>query len=139
MHYLLLALAAIAFAFLAPPKVTLAAALFLLAMMFVTRFVARMVSGIEHSYGDAIKAVGLSLFFLFGAACWLLSFSKGTGISQFDGFAALAVNAGFFTAYVLGFQLCLRLTFSASAVVAVMSSVVSALLVLAVHSVGGFA
>lgn len=125
MHYLLFIGAFLFFAFIAPLKVTLATCLLLLLVTTIVRFTARAVAGVEASYGEAAKAMGLSFFFLFLAFFALLSFAKGTGVTQFTGLAGHLVFAAFFVAYVLGFKLSLGLSFGASAVVAVVSTVAS--------------
>ena len=128
MHYLLFIGAFLFFAFIAPLKVTLATCLLLLLITAIVRFTTRAVAGVETSYGEAAKAMGLSFFFLVVAFFTLLSFAKGTGVTQFTGLAGHVVFAAFFVAYVLGFKLSLGLSFGASAVVAIVSTVASTVL-----------
>ena len=134
MHYLLFICAFLFFAFIAPLKVTLATCLLLLLVTTAVRFTTRAVAGVESSYGEAAKAVGLSFFFLVIALLVLLSFAKGTGITQFTGLAGYLVFVAFFVAYVLGFKLSLGASFGASAVVAVVSTVASTVLFLVFRS-----
>ena len=125
MHYLLFIGAFLFFAFIAPLKITLAACLMLLLVTTVVRFTTRAVAGVESSYSEAAKAMALSFFFLVIAFFTLLSFAKGTGVTQFTGLAGYLVFIAFFVAYVLGFKLSLGLSFVASSLVAVVSTVAS--------------
>ena len=125
MQYLLFIIAFLFFAFIAPLKLTLATCLFLLLNIAIIRFTAKVVSGAESSFSDAAKAMALSFVLLVGAFFVLLSFSQGTGITQFTGLAGLLVFSAFLASYVLGFKLSLGLAFGASAVVAFVSSVAS--------------
>lgn len=125
MHYLLFIGAFLFFAFMASLKLTLATCVLLALVCVVVRYVTRLVAGVDCSYGDALKAVGLSFFFLVLAFLALLSFAKGSGVTQFTGLAGHLVFVAFFAAYVLGFKISLRLSTGASAVVAVVSTAVS--------------
>ena len=125
MHYLLFIGAFLFFAFIAPLKVTLAACGLLLILVAVVRYTAATVSGNESSFGEAAKGVGLSFFFLVIAFTILISFSTGTGVNRFTGLASAGVFATFLAAYTLGFKLSLGLTLGASAVVSLVSAVVS--------------
>jgi len=55
-----------------------------------------------------------------------VSFSSGTGIRHVDGLPALAVMAGLFVAYTLGFQIGIGTPFGASAIIALVSTLLSA-------------
>jgi hypothetical protein len=134
MHYLLFIGAFLFFAFIAPLKVTLATCAMLLIVTTVIRFTTRTVAGVESSYGEAAKAMGLSFFFVVIAFFVLLSFSKGTGVAQFTGLAGYLVFAAFLLSYVLGFKLSLGLPLGASAIVAVISTVASTALFFAFRS-----
>jgi hypothetical protein len=131
MHYLLFIGAFLFFAFIAPLKITLAACLMLLLVTTAVRFTTRAVAGVASSYGETAKAMALSFFFVVIAFFTLLSFSKGTGVTQFTGLAGYLVFFAFLGAYVLGFKLSLGLSFVASSVVAVVSTVASTALFLA--------
>nr|MDP2191611.1 hypothetical protein [Rhodoferax sp.] len=135
MHYLLFIGAFLFFAFIAPLKLTLATCALLLIVTTVIRFTTRAVAGVDSSYSDAAKAVGLSFFFLVLSFFVLFSFSKGTGVSQITGFAGYLVFAAFLVSYILGFKLSLGLSFGASSVVAVISTVASTVLFFAFRSV----
>ena len=63
-----------------------------------------------------------------------MSYTVGTGVSRFSGLSAAAVLVGFFVAYVLGFKLSLGTSFGASAIVAIISTVVSGVLFWLVRS-----
>lgn len=135
MHYLLFIGAFLFFAFIAPVKTTLAVCLLLLLVTSVIRFTVHAVAGVRNSYAQTFKAVGLSFFFLAVAIFTLLSFAKGTGMTQFTGLAGHVVFFAFLASYVLGFKLSLDLTFSASAIVATVSTAVSTVLFLAFRSI----
>ncbi|OOG44164.1 hypothetical protein [Polaromonas sp. A23] len=134
MHYLLFIGAFLFFAFIAPLKVTLATCAMLLIVTAVIRFTTRAVAGVESSYGEAAKAMGLSFFFVVIAFFVLLSFSTGTGVTQFTGLAGYLVFVAFLLSYVLGFKLSLGLSLGVSAIVAVISTVASTALFLAFRS-----
>jgi hypothetical protein len=135
MHCLLFIGAFLFFAFIAPLKVTLATCLLLLLVITVVRFTTRAVAGVDASYAEATKAVGLSFFFLVVAFFVLLSFAKGTtGVMEFTGLSAVLVFGAFFAAYVLGFKFSLGLPFGSSAVVAVISTAASTVLFLVLRS-----
>jgi hypothetical protein len=135
MHYLLFIGAFLFFAFIAPLKVTLWAVILLLVVTLVIRVTTRVVAGADTSYGDALKAMGLSFFFMVIAIFTLISLSAGTGVTQFQGLSGLLVFGAFLGAYALGFKLSLGVSFGASLVVAIVSSVVSTLLFVGLKTV----
>ena len=127
MHYLLLIGAILWFAFIAPLKVTLATSLFILLILALVRFSAQAVTGAQASFGEAAKAVSLSFIFLAIAIFTLISFSyspKGVNI-ELSGLAGFAVFGATLAAYILGYKLGLGISFVASAVIALISSVAS--------------
>lgn len=128
MHYLLLIGAILWFAFIAPLKVTLATCLFVLVILSVVRFTAQAVTGVQATYGEAAKAVTLSFVLLVSAMlAWVsLSFSvpKGANI-QVSELGSYVVFGSTLAAYILGFKFGLGVTFGASAVIALISSVAS--------------
>lgn len=128
MHYLLFIGAFLFFAFIAPMKVTLATCVLLLLVTTIIRYATKAVAGVESSYGEAAKAMALSFFFLVLAFFALLSFAKGTGVTQFTGLAGHLVFMAFFASYVLGFKVSLGLSFAPSAIVAIVSTVASTVL-----------
>lgn len=102
MHYALFVSAFVFFAVLAPLKITLFTCAMLLLVTSVVKISAQSIVDLEFSYGEAFKAVALSFFFLVLALFTLVSFFIGTS-AQISGLPALAVLAGFFSAYILGF------------------------------------
>ena len=126
MHYPLFVVAFTFFAFLAPLKVTLITCATLLMITTVVKISAQSVVGLSFSFGEAFKAVALSFFFLVVALFTLFSFSIGTQ-AQISGLPVLGVLAGFFSAYILGFKWGLGTTFGASAVIALISTLISTL------------
>lgn len=128
MQYLLLIGAILWFAFIAPLKVTLATCLFVLVILSVVRFSAQAVTGVQATFSEAAKAVSLSFVFLVIAiSAWVsLSFGVPKGVSiQISGLGGYAVFSSALVAYVLGFKLGLGISFGASAVIALISSVAS--------------
>jgi len=125
MHYLLLIGAILWFSFLVPLKVTLATAVSLVLITAVIRYVAHTLSGVAISFSDAVKAIGNSFIFLVIAVFTLLSFLKGTGITRISGLPGIAAFGAFLAAYILGFQVSLRLSFGISSVIALVSTLAS--------------
>lgn len=125
MHYLLLIGAVLWFSFLVPIKVTLATSVSLLLITSLIRHLAYAIGGVAVSYGDAFKAIGNSFVFLAVAVFTLLSFLKGSGIAHISGLPGIAVFGTFLAAYVLGFQVSLRLSFGTSALIALASTLAS--------------
>lgn len=124
--YLLLPIGAmIWFLFLVPLKVTLATAISLAVITALIRYIAKSMSDITVSFGDAVKAIGNSFIFLIVTAFTLLSFLKGSGVTYISGLPSLAIFAAFLAAYVLGFQVSLRLSFGTSSVIALATATVS--------------
>lgn len=127
MHYLLIFGAFLLFLFMAPVKTSMVACAALLVIATVVRTLTRAVTGTEATYGEAFKAVGLAFVFLFIAQFTLMSFSRGTGITSFDGFPGVTVSGALFAAYVAGFSVALDTTFGASILIATISTVASVL------------
>ena len=128
MQYLLLIGAILWFAFIAPLKVTLATCLFVLVILSIVRFSAQAVTGVQATYGEAAKAVSLSFVFLVIAIFTWVSLSLGDpkGVSiQISGLGGYAVFGATLAAYILGFKVGLGISFGASAVIALISSVAS--------------
>lgn len=125
MHYLLLIGALLWFSFLVPLKVTLATTVSLALITSLIRYVAYSMSGVAVTLGDAVKAIGNSFLFLVVTVFTLLSFLKGSGVTHISGLPGIAVFGAFLAAYVLGFQVSLRLSFGASAVIALVSTLAS--------------
>lgn len=128
MQYLLLTGVILWFAALAPLKVTLATCLFVLVILTIVRFSAQTVTGVQASYGEAAKAVGLSFLFLGIAIFTLVSLSFGIprGMNiHLTGLASYVVFGATLAAYVLGFKFGLGISFGASAIIALISSAAS--------------
>lgn len=133
MHYALFIGTLLWFAAIAPLKITLATCLFLLLVMSIVRFSVQAVAGVQSSFGDVAKAVGLSFFFLAIAIYTLVSFSTFTGHRHFTWLGAYAVVVAMPVtqilipvAYILGFKLGLGVSFGASAIIALISTIASA-------------
>lgn len=125
MHYLLLIGAMLWLLFLAPLKVTLLTAISVAVITALIRHLAYSMNGVTVSFGDAAKAIGNSFIFLVVSVFTLLSFLKGSGVTHISGLPGLAVLGAFLAAYVLGFQVSLRLSFGASSAIALASTVAS--------------
>ena len=128
MQYLLHIGAILWFAFIAPLTVTLATCLFVLVILSIVRFSAQAVTGVQATYGEAAKAVSLSFVFLVIAIFTWVSLSLGVpkGVSiQISGLGGYAVFGATLAAYILGFKVGLGISFGASAVIALISSVAS--------------
>ena len=81
----------------------------------------------QVSFGEAAKAVSLSIVFLAIVLFTLISFyygPKGVNI-HLSGLATYAVFGSTPAAYILGYKIGLGITFGASAVIALISSVAS--------------
>ena len=135
MHYLLLVGSFLWFAFIAPFHVTVATSIFLVLVTGVVSITARMAAGIAPSLIESAKAVALSFFFLAIALFTLIGFFLGAGATVMGAIMTLLASwlapVFFFSAYVLGYKFSLGISFSASAIVAVVSTIVSTLLFLA--------
>jgi len=127
MHHLLLIGFGLFLLFLAPLKIAAALLLTLAVVAFTVKTVTRAVSGTEVSLAASLRAVGLALAFAAILLFTLLSFSAGTGITQFLGLSALAVLAAFLVAYVLGFKLALGLNWGSGSLVALVATVITTL------------
>ena len=125
MHYLLFIGAFIFFAFLAPLKLTVAVCALVLFVTVVVKISAQVVAGVSPTLSESFKSVFYASLFVALALLAFVSFSSGTGIHQVDGLPALAVMAGLLVAYTLGFQLGIGTSFGASAVIALISTLLS--------------
>ncbi len=129
MIYLLLIVAFIFFAAMAPIKTTITFLALLAAVLYVVKMSTKFVSGNNVSLGEAFKAVGLSLLFACIALFTLTSFSNTTGIHNFTGTAAIIVTGLIFSSYTAGFSVALGTKFGSSAVIASISTAVSIALI----------
>jgi hypothetical protein len=134
MHYLLFIGAFLFFAFMAPVKVTVVTCMLLLLVTSVVKVSANAVANTNTTFGEAFKAVGLSFFFGVVALFTLVSFSKGTGTSTFSGLSAMAVLCALLASYVLGFKVALGTSFASSAVIALISTIISGVVLWAARS-----
>jgi len=125
MHYLLLIGVMLWLLFLAPLKVTLLTAISVAVITALIRHLAYSMNGVTVYFGDAAKAIGNSFIFLVVSVFTLLSFLKGSGVTHISGLPGLAVLGAFLAAYVLGFQVSLRLSFGASSAIALASTAAS--------------
>ena len=122
MHNLVIAIAMLAFAALAPRNITIVACLILILIPTIVRYTAKAIAGVEPTFGEAFKAVALSLFFV---ALSALMLESAMGRIHATGAFALVLLAGFFAAYALGFKVSLGTSFGASAAIAAVSTVIS--------------
>ena len=125
MHYLLFIGAFVFFAFMAPLKLTVAVCALVLFVTVVVKISAQVVAGASPTLSESFKAVFYASLFVALALLAFVSFSSGTGIHHVDGLPALAAMAGLFVAYTLGFQLGIGTSFGASAVIALISTLLS--------------
>jgi len=119
--YLLLAAVFLLLAFLAPIKVTMLFLLAYAASAFVVKVVARMVSGNDPSFGEALKAVFVAGLLQSIAAAIVL---KLTG-NSLGGMASLLAAVAAFTGFAFGLVLMLDTTFKQSAVISLVCTVIS--------------
>ena len=135
MHHLIFVGAFLFFAFVAPIEVTLLTCALLVTSAVVVKLAAQVVANTSPSLGEAFKSVGLSFAFLAIGLFTLASFSRGTGVSHFTGLPAVAVLGALLGSYVLGFKLALGTSLAASAVIALVSTAVTGLLLWAAKAV----
>lgn len=135
MHNVLVILAVIWFAFLAPPRVVAITAAGAILIAFSVRAIATHVAGAPVALSSSIKAVSLSLIFFTIALLFLVG-----GFQHFTFAVLVALNpavvpAILLVAYILGFHLCLPTSFGGSAVVAVLSTLASVAIIFGLRSV----
>jgi len=125
MHYLLFIGAFIFFAFMAPLKLTIAVCALVLFVTVVVKISTQVVAGVSPTLGESFKSVFYASLFVALVLLAYMSFFAGTGIHHVDGTPALLAMAGLFVAYTLGFQIGIGTSFGASAVVALISTLLS--------------
>ncbi|MGJ7603077.1 hypothetical protein ACSFA7_01955 [Variovorax sp. LT1R20] len=125
MHYLLFIGALIFFAFMTPLKLAIAVCALVLFVTVVVKISAQVVAGVSPSLGESFKSVFYASLFVALALLAYMSFSSGTGNHHVEGLPAIAVMVGLFVAYTLGFQIGIGTSFGASAVVALISTLLS--------------
>lgn len=120
-------IALLCFIFAAPLNVIILAAVILLVVSNVVRFSARVVAGTTPSHVDALRAVLFSLLLVVVAATLMLSFMMGSGsmphsVAMISGPVVIISPL---IGYTLGFRLVLGVDFLRSAVIALLSTVLS--------------
>ena len=125
MHYLLFIGAFIFFAFMAPLKLTIAVCALVLFVTVVVKISAQVVSGVSPTLGESFKSVFYASLLVALALLAFVSFSSGPAVHHVEGLPAVAVMVGLFVAYTLGFQIGIGTSFGASAVVALISTLLS--------------
>jgi len=128
MTSLLLIGAFVFFAFMAPPKTTVTFVGTAFVVSLVVRASAQAIGNVSVTLLQSFRAVAYSVLFFALAVFTLWSLSQGTGVAEFTGAAGLAVLGGLFVAYALGYAVGLGTTLGASSGIALVSTVVSGLL-----------
>jgi len=127
MQYIILVISLIVFAVWAPVKVTAITLVGMFVIASVVRTVAQSVAGTTFTYGESLKAMGYSFALMLLATFTIFSFVLGAGAS-ISGIGGLLVLAAFFASYILGFSIGLGTNFGASAIIALISTVISSVL-----------
>lgn len=138
MHYLLFIGAILFFAFIAPLKISLAVCASILIVTVVVKVSAQVVAGTSPTLGESFRSVFYASLLVGLVLLAVMSFSSGTGTSHIVGWPALAVLAGLFAAYTLGFQIGIGTSFGASAGIAVISTLVSGAILWSVKDLASF-
>lgn len=125
MAYLLVVLFFLALFVVAPLKGALVFSGSLLLASLAVQATSSAVSMVSVSLTEAFKAIVLSLFFTAIAAFTAVSFMVGAPRELLNSGSGLVLLALQYGAYVLGFRMALGLTFAHSAVVAVISTLVT--------------
>ncbi|MDP9603358.1 UNVERIFIED_ORG: hypothetical protein J2W38_003147 [Variovorax paradoxus] len=138
MHYLLFIGAILFFAFMTPLKLAVAVCALVLVVTVVVKVSAQVVSGSSPTLGESFKSVFYASLLVALALLAFVSFSSGTGIHHVEGWPAVAVLVGLFVAYTLGFQIGIGTSFGASAVVALISTLVAGAILWSVKNLASF-
>ncbi|WP_223619717.1 hypothetical protein [Lysobacter sp. ESA13C] len=122
-------------AFLAfAPEAAMKFAAWFLVTTAVVRVAADKAVDLETGWGEAAKAViwaaALPLLAIFG----LLSFGLSTGITQFEGLAAIAILVMLSGSFVAAFMLALHTSLKDSAIIASITTVASAAMAMLVRA-----
>jgi hypothetical protein len=128
MPYLFLAFAAVAIAAFASLKFTLSLFFAIALVTVVVKIAATQIMG-PVSFGAAARSVAWACILPVLAVLALLSLFKGQ--VQAEGFLGFLILLGLFASFVLGFKHSLGASFGASAVIAVISTLTSAVLLFA--------
>jgi hypothetical protein len=127
MHYFLIIGAFLWFAFLAPPMVTAATVGSFFLVALVGARTVQAVTGAQVGMGDVLRSVGLA--FVFAGIAML-------GLGSLLAKANMAVPLlAILAAYVLGFSVGLDIEFVPACIVAVVTTVVSAILIVLVKTI----
>jgi len=135
MHYLLFVGALIFFAFMMPLKLAIAVCALVLFVTVVVKVSAQVVAGVSPSLGESFKSVFYASLLVALVLLAYMRFSSGTGIHHVEGLPSIAVMAGLFVAYTLGFQIGIGTSFGASAVVAIISTLLSSAILWSVKGI----
>jgi hypothetical protein len=125
MHYLLFIGALLFFAFMTPVKLAVAVGALVLFVTVVAKVSAQVVAGVSPTLGESFRSVFYASLLVTLALLAFLSFTGGVAVHHVEGWPAVAVLAGLFVAYTLGFQLGIGTSFGASAMVALISTLLS--------------
>lgn len=125
MHYLLFIGALLFFAFMTPVKLAVAVGALVLFVTVVVKVSAQVVAGVSPTLGESFRSVFYASLLVTLALLAFLSFTGGVAVHHVEGWPAVAVLAGLFVAYTLGFQLGIGTSFGASAMVALISTLLS--------------
>ncbi|HEX7866994.1 MAG TPA: hypothetical protein VF555_18720 [Variovorax sp.] len=138
MHYLLFIGAVVFFAFIAPLKLAVTVCALVLVVTVAVKVSAQVVAGASPTLGEAFRPVFYASLLVALVLLAFMSFSSGTGVHHIDGWPAVAVLSGLFVAYTLGFQIGIGTSFGASAVVALISTLLSGAILWSVKNLASF-
>jgi hypothetical protein len=131
---LLVILAFIAFAYGAPPKITAITSAVLMSSALAIQALTHAVSGNRPPFIEALKAIGLSFFFVLLALLFFASATLNTIGRVILTIEPMFAVVALFLAFSLGYSLSLRTTLAASALIAVVSTLFAALLIYAART-----
>ncbi|OAI05341.1 hypothetical protein [Methylomonas methanica] len=135
MFYLLFTLVGLIFLIWAPLNVTIMTGSIIILIPTVVRFSTKLMTGHDISFGEAFKAVVLSLFLPIVGLLWLVSTLGGVGATiEFSGVGSLIFLVGLFAAYALGYKISLGLEFKPSMAIAGLSTLLSGVGLLVIRS-----
>lgn len=120
----LLVLAFIFLAAVAPIETTVTLLISIIVTTLVIKVSTKLITQNDVGFLDALKAVGLSTVFAILAFMGLV----GSSLAGVGGLSILICIGLFFIAYIAGFSIALNTSFGQSAIIALISSVVSGLL-----------
>ncbi|WP_445372473.1 hypothetical protein ACH518_07690 [Methylomonas sp. HW2-6] len=126
MFYLLITLAGLIFLIWAPVNVSIITGLVLLLIPMVVRYSAKLITGLDVSFGEAFKAVTLSLCLPVVGLIWLVATLGSLGANiELSGVGSVIFPMGLFAAYTLGYKISLGLDFKPSMAIAGLSALLS--------------